>query len=288
MNFCTTLRTISGGRPLKWIDASRRLRNSGENKRLIASSFSSSFRPRPKPMPWRAASAAPALVVMIKMTFLKSTFLPFASVKAPWSITCKRMLNRSGCAFSISSSKQHRMWMLVDAIGQQTALIVADIAWRRPDQTRDGVALHVFRHVEAQELDAHDIGERTRDFGFADARWPREKIATDRLLRFAQARARHFDRRGELIDRRFLAEHHAFQIARQRGQHFAVVLRHRLRRDARHARHRLPRLPPRRSPACAGSAATASSKRRFRRSRRWPYPAACGRPCDALKVRPPF
>ena len=38
------------------------------------------------------------------MVFLKLTFLPFESVMCPSSSTCKRMLNTSGCAFSISSN----------------------------------------------------------------------------------------------------------------------------------------------------------------------------------------
>ena len=62
------------------------------------------------------------------------------------------MLNRSGCAFSISSSSSTQ-WMLVDAVGEQAALIEADIAGRRADQAADRVALHVLRHVEAQQLD---------------------------------------------------------------------------------------------------------------------------------------
>ena len=48
-------------------------------------------------------NSAPIFVVIIRMTFLKSDFLPLLSVKTPASITCKRILNISGCAFSISS-----------------------------------------------------------------------------------------------------------------------------------------------------------------------------------------
>ena len=40
--------------------------------------------------------------------------------------------------------QQHAMGMLVDAIGQQAALVEADIARRRADQAADGVALHIF------------------------------------------------------------------------------------------------------------------------------------------------
>ena len=50
--------------------------------------------------------------------------------------------------------QQHAMRMLVDAVGQQPALVEADIAGRRADQPRHRVPLHVFRHVEADELDA--------------------------------------------------------------------------------------------------------------------------------------
>ena len=47
---------------------------------------------------------APALEVIIRIVFLKLTFLPFESVIWPSSSTCSRILNTSGCAFSISSN----------------------------------------------------------------------------------------------------------------------------------------------------------------------------------------
>ena len=84
--------------------ASSRLRNSGVNMRLMASVSSPSRLVRPKPIGALARSDAPALVVMIRITLRKSTDLPLWSVSLPWSITCRRILNRSGCAFSISSS----------------------------------------------------------------------------------------------------------------------------------------------------------------------------------------
>ena len=104
-NFCTTWRTTSGGRSPNGTIASSRLRNSGVNRRLIASSSSPvALRLAEADRRPCARSAAPALVVMIRMTLRKSTCLPLWSVSLPWSITCSRMLNRSGCAFSISSS----------------------------------------------------------------------------------------------------------------------------------------------------------------------------------------
>ena len=43
--------------------------------------------------------------VITTIVFLKSTVLPKPSVSWPSSKTCSKMLNRSGCAFSISSSR---------------------------------------------------------------------------------------------------------------------------------------------------------------------------------------
>ena len=54
--------------------------------------------------------------------------------------------------------QEHAMRVLVHAIRQKPALIEADIARRRADQAADRVALHVLRHVEADQLDAHDVG----------------------------------------------------------------------------------------------------------------------------------
>ena len=40
--------------------------------------------------------------------------------------------------------QQHAMRVLVDRIGQQTALVETDIARRRTDQARDRMAFHIF------------------------------------------------------------------------------------------------------------------------------------------------
>ncbi len=93
--------------------------------------------------------------------------------------------------------QQHAVRMLVDRVGEQAALVEADIARRRADQPRDRVALHVFGHVEADQLEPEAGGELARGLGLADAGRAREQVAADRLLRIAQARARELDRRRE-------------------------------------------------------------------------------------------
>ena len=67
------------------------------------------------------------------------------------------------------------------------------------------MALHVLRHVEAQELDAEAGGELLGDLGLADAGRAGEQVGADRLLGVAQAGAGELDRRGQRLDRLVLA-----------------------------------------------------------------------------------
>ena len=94
---------------------SRRLRNSGENTFLSISMPSVDWSCSVKPMVRLLSTSAPALVVMITITLRKSALRPLLSVRLALSITCNRMLNTSGCAFSISSSSSTQCGVLVTA-----------------------------------------------------------------------------------------------------------------------------------------------------------------------------
>ncbi len=83
MNLSTTRPIVSGVSAAKEITASSRLRNSGVKSRLIASSSSPTRTSLPKPIAALARSAAPALVVMIRITLRKSTLLPLWCVSFP-------------------------------------------------------------------------------------------------------------------------------------------------------------------------------------------------------------
>ncbi len=143
------------------------------------------------------------------------------------------MLNRSGMRLLDLVQQQHGVRMLVDRVGQQAALVEADIARRRADQARDRVPLHVFGHVEADQLDAQGGGQLPRHLGLADAGRAAEQVVADRLLRLAQPGAGQLDRRGQRLDRLVLAEHHRLQVALQIAQRLLVVGRDDLRRNAR-------------------------------------------------------
>ncbi len=105
-------------------------------------------------------------------------------------------------------------------------------------QARHRVALHIFRHVEAHELDAERRCELARHLGLADAGRAGEEIGADRLLAVAQTRAGELDRRGQRVDGLVLAVDDAFQRLGQMLEHFGIVLRHGLRRNPRHGRDR--------------------------------------------------
>src|SRR3546814_9087770 len=79
--------------------------------------------------------------------------------------------------------QQHAVRMLIDRVGEEPALVEADVARRRADQPRYRVALHVFRHVEAGQLDAERQRKLARRLGLADAGRAGEQVAADRLLR---------------------------------------------------------------------------------------------------------
>ena len=83
--------------------------------------------------------------------------------------------------------QENRMRRLVYGVRQQAALVEPDIARRRADQARDGMAFHIFRHVEAHQLDAERLGKLAGHLGLADTGWAGEQVVADRLFRLAKA-----------------------------------------------------------------------------------------------------
>ncbi len=84
--------------------------NSGAKNFLRAlSSYELSSSSPPKPIVFFSESAAPKLVVRIKIQLRASASLPFAPVILPLSITCNNNCDTSGCAFSISSNSNTQL-----------------------------------------------------------------------------------------------------------------------------------------------------------------------------------
>ena len=162
-NFSTTLATTSGGRCAKVMIASSRLRNSGVNSRLIASSSSPSRLVRLKPIGRLGHVGGAGIGGHDQDDVAEVDLLAVVVGELAVVHDLQQDVEQVRMRLLDLVEQQHAVRMLVDAVGQQAALVEADIAGRRADQPRDGVALHVFRHVEADQLDA----ERR-----APAAWP--------------------------------------------------------------------------------------------------------------------
>ena len=91
--------------------------------------------------------------------------------------------------------QQDRVGMLIGGVGKQAALIEADITRRRPDEAGYGVALHIFGHVESDQLNPHDTGKLARHLGLANPGGAREEIVANRLFGLAQSGAAELDGR---------------------------------------------------------------------------------------------
>ena len=82
--------------------------------------------------------------------------------------------------------QQDRMRLFRDRFSQQTALIKSDITWRRSDQARHCVTLHVLGHIEANQLNTQDEGKLTCNLSLSNTGRPGKQKGSDRLFGFTQ------------------------------------------------------------------------------------------------------
>ena len=97
-----------------------------------------------------------------------------------------------------------------DGLGQLAALLVADVAGRRPDQPRHGELLHVLAHVDPDHrlvVVEHELGERPGELGLADARRPQEQERPDGPLGVLEPGTRATNGVGHGLDGLVLADH---------------------------------------------------------------------------------
>ena len=88
--------------------------------------------------------------------------------------------------------QDHRVGPAAYGLGELTALVVADVAGGRADQAAHRVLLHVLRHIDADDRRLgveHELGQRPRELGLADAGRAEEEEAADRAV--GGRRARH-------------------------------------------------------------------------------------------------
>ena len=79
-----------------------------------------------------------------------------------------------------------------DALGQIAAFVVADVARRSSDQSRNGMLLHVFGHVDPDHralVVEEKLGQSARRFGFTDAGRAEKHEDADRTIPILQSGA---------------------------------------------------------------------------------------------------
>lgn len=78
-----------------------------------------------------------------------------------------------------------------------------------------GMAFHVFRHVETDQIDSQCESELFCHFGLAHPGRPGEEEGANRFVGLAQTGTCHLDAGRQCVDSGILTENHAFQIAIQ-------------------------------------------------------------------------
>ena len=97
--------------------------------------------------------------------------------------------------------------------------------------------LHVFRHVEPQQLNTQRVSQLLGNFCFANTRRTSEQVVADGFLRLTQASAREFDRGGERVDSAVLTKDHPLERRFEVFEYLRIVFAHVLRWDARDLGH---------------------------------------------------
>src|SRR3989338_3189462 len=88
------------------------------------------------------------------------------------------------------------VWAVTHKFREPAAFVVADITRRRADHLRDGMLLHVFRHVHADErllAVEEEFRKRARELRFSHARRPQEQEAAHRTIWVGNSRAASLD-----------------------------------------------------------------------------------------------
>ena len=201
MNFSTIVSITSNVSALKVTMASRRLRNSGLKTRSIAlferlrvvlpRSSSPSCCPRGSEADRPLAHLPRAGVARHDQHDLPEVGLT-AVVVGQRRVVHHLQQDVEDVAVRLLDlvEQQHRVGMLPDRVDEQAALLEAHVAGRRANQPRDGVLLHVLRHVEADELVAQMERELPGELRLADAGGTGEQEASAPAGRAARAPAR--------------------------------------------------------------------------------------------------
>ena len=123
--------------------------------------------------------------------------------------------------------QQHAVGLAAHGLGEVTALLVAHIAGRRPNQAGDRVLLHEFAHVNADQVVftvKQKACQRLAQLGLSHTRRAKEQEGAGRAVRIAEARTGTADGIGDCAYGLILADHALMQFALHQQQLVALTL----------------------------------------------------------------
>ena len=110
----------------------------------------------------------------------------------------KKEVEDAGMCLLNFVEQENAVWLGAHRIGESAAFIVPDVTRRRADELRDGVLLHVFAHVEAQQAgirSEEEFRERLGQFRFTGPRGASEEQNRRRVCWDPSGRTGHRGRR---------------------------------------------------------------------------------------------
>ena len=123
--------------------------------------------------------------------------------------------------------EHHAVGLAAHLFGQLAALVIADVARGRADQTRHRVPLHILGHIDADHgvlVAEHGLCQRLAQLGLAHARGAEEQERTDGALGVLDADPAAADRAGHRAHGLILADHALVQRLLQMQQPLALIL----------------------------------------------------------------
>ena len=105
--------------------------------------------------------------------------------------------------------------LTTDRLGERARILIADVPWRRADETGHGELLHVLAHVDADQrrlVGEQELGETACQLGLTDARGPGEHERADWPAGIFEPRATAPNRLRYRSDRLVLADDRLVQL----------------------------------------------------------------------------
>ena len=134
--------------------------------------------------------------------------------------------------------QHHRVGFPPDGLGELSALLVADVSWRRSDESRHAELLLILAHVDARHhalVVEEVVGQRLRQLGLAHARGAQEDERADGALGVLHAGTAATDGVGYGADGLVLPDDTPVQLVLEAQQLRALALHHAADGDARPA-----------------------------------------------------